>query len=364
VPKVWDILKKGVEDNVSKASPLMQFLFQTAFSTRLTALKQGREAPLFKGVVFKKVAAMMGGRLRHALSGGGPISSDVQTFIRVVMGVEIVQGYGLTETCSMGCIQPFNDRRDGIVGVPLGCVEIKLGPCGEVVDKKGKPYLQSDTSHQGKPCKGRGEVMIRGAPVSVGYFKQPEKTAEAFQSDGWFHTGDIGLWTPDGSLMLVDRLKNLIKLKGGEYIALEAMEAAYTTSPYCAALNGGVLVYGDGDMDRPVALFQTDMAKVKAFAAAQGITTTDPEALLQDKKVYDEVMSTLLTAHKAGKLGANEKLVAVHLISGNGSPTNLGVTSPWTPENEGLTASNKLNRKPVVEALKAILDPLIKKGIF
>ena len=72
----------------------------------------------------------------------------------------------------------------------------------------------------------------------------------------WFHTGDIGVYTPDGSMMLVDRLKNLIKLKGGEYIALESMEASYSTSPYCAALNGGVMVYGDGEMDRPVALFQ------------------------------------------------------------------------------------------------------------
>jgi long-subunit acyl-CoA synthetase (AMP-forming) len=87
-------------------------------------------------------------------------------------------------------------------------------------------------------------------------------------------------------MMLVDRLKNLIKLKGGEYIALEAMEACYSTSPYCAALNGGVMVYGDGEMDRPVALFQADIIKIKAYAASQGITEEDPVALCKNETVY------------------------------------------------------------------------------
>jgi long-subunit acyl-CoA synthetase (AMP-forming) len=75
---------------------------------------------------------MMGGRLRNALSGGGPISADVQTFVRTVFGCNMVQGYALTETCSIGCIQPMDDPRNGIVGVPLSSVEIKLESCKEV----------------------------------------------------------------------------------------------------------------------------------------------------------------------------------------------------------------------------------------
>merc|ERR1719215_2336317 len=105
--------------------------------------------------------------------------------------------------------------------------------------------------------------MIRGPSVSSGYFARPDLTAEAFDADGWFRTGDVGLMTPDGGLKLVDRLKNLVKLKGGEYIALEAMESTYSTSPYVASLNGGVLCYGNGEMDRPVALVQADMIKIK-----------------------------------------------------------------------------------------------------
>ena len=106
------------------------------------------------------------------------------------------------------------------------------------------------------------------------------------------------------------------------------------------------------------------MHKITEFATKEGIPTEDPEALLKNKAVLAEVMRTMLFAHKNGKLGATEKLVAVHLISGLGSPTELTATSPWTPENGGLTASNKLQRKPVEMVLEALLVPLIKTATF
>mmetsp|Transcript_19577 Transcript_19577/g.32893 ORF Transcript_19577/g.32893 Transcript_19577/m.32893 type:complete len:768 (+) Transcript_19577:99-2402(+) len=363
VPKIWDILKKGVEDVVGKSSPAVKFLFQTAYSGRASAIASGRESPLLKKI-FKKTKAMMGGRLRIGISGGGPISSEVQTFIRTVFGCNLIQGYALTETCSVGTIQPLEDTRNGIVGVPLSAIEIKLAPCESVLDREGKPYLDTDKMHLGEKCAGRGEVMLRGKACAVGYFKQQDKTDEAFEKDGWFHSGDIGVWTPDGSLKLVDRLKNLVKLKGGEYIALESMEASYSTSPYVASLNGGVLCYGTGEMDRPVALIQADMHKIKEFAEKAGIDTTNAEALVTNKDVVAEVMKTMLAAHKNGKLGATEKLCAFHLIPGTGSMTDLTLTSPWTPDNGGLTASNKLQRKPVEAAFETLLAPLVKKAIF
>merc|ERR1711998_444574 len=101
-----------------------------------------------------------------------------------------------------------------------------------------------------------------------------KKTAEEFDSEGWLHTGDIGLFTPDGSLKLVDRLKNLVKLKGGEYVALEQMEAVFGTSTYVNGVNGGVMVYADGDMDRSVALVQVNMIKLKQYAEANNISYT------------------------------------------------------------------------------------------
>jgi len=363
VPKIWDILKKGVEDTISNGSPVIKFLFQTAYSGRANALAQGRDSPLFKKVIFKKVSAMMGGRLRNSISGGGPISSEVQTFIRTVFGTNMLQGYALTETCSVGTVQQDTDIRDGIVGVPLAPVEISLDSCLEILDREGKPYKSDDTSHLGMPCAGRGEVLLRGHCVAKGYYKQPEETAKAFQKDGYFRSGDIGIWTPDGSLILVDRVKNLIKLKGGEYIALEAMEKEYSTSKYCAAMNGGVMCYGTGEMDRPVALFQADMFKLTEFANNVGIAFSTPEDLCTKQEVVDEIMITLDAAHKSGRLGGNEKLASICVISGTGSPTELTSTSPWTPDNGGLTASNKIQRKAIERALENFMKPLVRKGI-
>ena len=125
-----------------------------------------------------------------------------------------------------------------------------------VLDRAGIPYLSRDTSHQGAPCEGRGEVWIRGTPVSSGYYMQPDKTAEVFREDGWFRTGDIAIWLPTGMLKIVDRLKNLIKLKGGEYVAIESMESTYAQSVYVNGKNGGMMCYADGDMDRPIAILQ------------------------------------------------------------------------------------------------------------
>mmetsp|Transcript_23840 Transcript_23840/g.28795 ORF Transcript_23840/g.28795 Transcript_23840/m.28795 type:complete len:779 (-) Transcript_23840:454-2790(-) len=374
VPKIWDILKKGVEDTINQAGTVKQFAFHTAFSGRANAVAQGRDSPLWKKVIFNKVKDMMGGRLKGAISGGGAISSEVQTFIRTVMCIPLVQGYGLTETSSCGTIQERDDPRDGVVGKPLAGLEIKLESTPDVKDGAGLPYKNTDVSHLGAPCKGRGEVCIRGPVVSSGYYKQPDKTAEAYDSDGWFHTGDIGLWTTDGCLQLVDRLKNLIKLKGGEYIAIEQMESIYTTCRYVNGQTGGIMCYGTGDMDRPVALVQVDGPKIKEFAKSTGISDKSVEELCEDPAVVKEVLKSLHECHKGGGLSPIEKLCAVTLVAGNmsddqgvmwdapGSKFALSRHSAWVP-GAGLTASNKLDRKPIVAALEAsCITPLMKEA--
>merc|ERR1711933_700422 len=108
-------------------------------------------------------------------------------------------------------------------------------------------------------------------PLAVGRILQKgSKTDEVFK-DQWFHSGDIGVVAPDGSFMIVDRVKNLVKLKGGEYIAIEAMEKEYSRSPYVNSINGGLLCYGDGDMDRPVAFVQANGPELERWGNAAGI---------------------------------------------------------------------------------------------
>jgi len=123
VPKIWDILKKGVESVVGKGSPVVQSLFLAAFAARSIALKQGRTSPLCSKI-FKKMHDMMGGRLKLCVSGGGPISADIQNFIRVGFNVNLIQGYGLTETCAAGTVQPPFNAEDGVAGAPISAVGI------------------------------------------------------------------------------------------------------------------------------------------------------------------------------------------------------------------------------------------------
>jgi long-chain acyl-CoA synthetase len=214
VPKIWDVIKKGVQAKIGGESKVKQFLVNTAFETRMRARKHGFDTPLFNALVFKKFAKVVGGRLRLAISGGGPLNSDVQDFISTCFGIPMGQGYGLTETCAALTIQDIaTDDRNGIAGMPAPCNEIKLVSCSEINDKAGLPYLSTDRKDvKGEPVFGRGEVWVKGSNVGLGYYMMLDATKKEFDDDGWFHTGDIGQFASDGSLQIVDRKKNLSEL--------------------------------------------------------------------------------------------------------------------------------------------------------
>jgi len=365
VPKIWEILKKGIESKIKDSSCLVRHLFEAAFAACRNAAGW-RSCPLLGLIFSKSVGSMIGGRLKIGISGGGPISEEVQTFCRVAMSVPIVQGYALTETTCGGSVQLITDREPGVVGAPLSSVEMKLEDCAEINDRKGNPYLTSNNTHwDGSACSGRGEVMIRGPSVSLGYYAAGDdeeevkdlikKTENEFGHSApnqgkefhWFHTGDIGLFTPDGRLKLIDRKKNLVKLKGGEYVAIEQMESVYGGSVFVNMISGGIMCHGDGDLDKPDALVQAEMSNIKTWAKDNDIKTQDPDELCKDKAVIKMVLDDL-NKIGSGKVAANERLAAIALISGTGPAVFPGSnTSAWNPENGFLTASNKIDRNNI-----------------
>jgi len=353
VPKIWDVIKKGVQAKISQASPVSQFLVNTAFEARMFAIKHGYDTPFFKALVFKKFSKVVGGRLRLAISGGGPLNAEVQEFIRTCFGMPLIQGYGLTETCAGLTIQASDDLRPGIAGVPIASVEVKLASCPDVCDKAGLPYMSTDRHDvYGNPVWGRGEVLVKGTNISLGYYMQPDATKEVYQDDGFFQTGDIGQFMSDGSVRVVDRKKNLVKLKGGEYIALEKMEMTYGNSKFVDAVAGGICCYGDGDMDRPVALMQLSEGTVMKWAKDNGLAG-DFDSVKKSKELYDAVMVDFAVEHKKGELSHLEKLIAVAFL-----------TTPWTPENGCLTAANKLQRRMVISLFEKEFAEVKEKGIF
>ena len=144
------------------------------------------------------------------VSGSAPLSDNVMTFYRCLLGVPVVEGYGQTEGSAAEFISSPNDMMSvGHVGCPTSACEAML------VDVPDMGYFHTDTNHKGQPCQGRGEIWVRGPLVFKGYYKEEAKTKETIDEDGWLRSGDIGLWTMNGHLQIIDRKKNILKLSQG-----------------------------------------------------------------------------------------------------------------------------------------------------
>ena len=148
--------------------------------------------------------------VRILVSGSAPLAAPVMNFYRVLLGAPVIEGYGQTEGAAATVVSHPNDMATaGHVGSPSAGAEIVL------VDVPEMGYRHTDTSHKGQPCQGRGEIWVRGPSVFKEYYKEPEKTRETVDEEGWLHSGDIGLWTAQGQLQIIDRKKNIFKLSQG-----------------------------------------------------------------------------------------------------------------------------------------------------
>lgn len=184
----------------------------------------------------------------------------------------------------------------GRVGAPVPCVEIKL------VDVPDAGYRANNTPSQ-------GEVWMRGGSITPGYFKRDDITAETLTEDGWLQTGDIGEWNENGTLSIIDRKKNLVKLSNGEYIALEKLESVYKT---CLFVNN-ICVYGDSFQPKPVALVVPAEAKIRKLAEEKGLEEKDFEKLCHNEVILKGVLESLVAQAKKSGLKPAEVLCDVYL---------------------------------------------------
>ncbi|KAH1065246.1 hypothetical protein J1N35_030233 [Gossypium stocksii] len=341
VPAILDRVRDGVRKKVDAKGGLSKKLFDLAYSRRLSAINGswfgawGLEKYLWDLLVFKKVRAILGGRLRFLLSGGAPLSPDTQRFINICFGTPIGQGYGLTETCAGGTFSEVDDTSVGRVGAPLPCSFIKL------VDWPEGGYL---TSNSPMP---RGEILIGGPNVTLGYFKNEEKTKESYRVDErgvrWFCTGDIGQFHSDGCLEIIDRKKDIVKLQHGEYVSLGKVETALSICPYV----DNIMLHADPFHSFCVALVVASRQMVEDWASKQGITFTEFGDLCEKEETIKEVHSSLAQTAKKSRLEKFEIPAKIKLIS-----------SPWTPESGLVTAALKIKREAIRRAFSEDLAKL------
>jgi long-chain acyl-CoA synthetase len=205
-------------------------------------------------LVFGKIRARTGGRVRYFVSGSAPLSREIGEFF-YGMGMLVLEGYGLTETSPFVSINRPGDFVFGTVGRPAPDTEVRIDA-------------------------GSGEILVRGPQVMRGYLNDPAETARAIDPDGWFHTGDIGELDEIGRIRITDRLKNIIVLANGKNVSPAPMEAALSTSKFIAQ----AIILGDRQ-PYTGALIAPDFEELGTWAAAHGLAEMPPEQLVDERSV-------------------------------------------------------------------------------
>ncbi|CCD70738.1 long-chain-fatty-acid--CoA ligase [Caenorhabditis elegans] len=336
VPAIMDRIFKAVSEEVAASPRFMQELFKLNYERKRSRYLEGYCSPFLDRIVFKKIRRLLGGKLRGVLSGGAPLNAETQRFMNICMCCPVVQGYGLTETCGAACVADINDLSTGTVGPPVRCSDIAL-----------REWSEGGYSPFNDPP--QGEILISGENISPGYYKQPEKTAEDFityKGKVYFATGDIGQKRDDGSLLIIDRKKDLVKLQHGEYVSLAKVECALLNCP----IVDNICVYGSGMEDSVVALVVPNQKHLEKIAEAEGVSTSEMKTMCEDKKVIAAYKKQLEEHAKKSKLSRSEIPAAIHLCP-----------EIWTPDTGLLTEALKLKRKPIQMAYQKTLDDLYKQ---
>ena len=267
-------------------------------------------------LVYSKIRAGTGGKLRVVFSGGAPLSRELAEFFWAV-GIPIYQGYGLTETSPI-LTSNFPNNRMGSSGKPIPNVLIRIAD--------------------------DGEILAKGPCVMQGYYKSPDATREVISEDGWFHTGDVGYLDSDNYLFITDRKKDLIKTAGGKFVAPQPIENALKTSPY---ITNAMIV---GDQRRfVVALIVPNASTVSAKAQEKGIHFASHEEMAAHPFVRSQIEQEV-------------QRLTVHLAQWETIKRFALLPEDFTFDNGGLTYTLKLKRRVVEKKYRDVIDKLYAEG--
>ena len=337
--RMYDTVMKKVESQ----NALNQYLFHTALQAKTEYLKQGYTTHrLWDTLVFDGIKNAMGlDKCRLILSGSAPLPGEVLTFLRCLTGTMVMEGYGATEVAGCSILQEPEDKTSGNIGGPTPACEVKL------VDVPDMGYLTVDRHHNDIPCIARGELLIRGPILFSGYYKQPEETKAAIDSEGWYHTGDIAVLLPNYAVKIVDRKKNFFKLSQGEYVAAEKLEMIYSKSKFVSQ----VFVYGDSTRNFLIAIVVPDKHAVLDWYKQKFNKDGKFKEICDMPELKQDIQADFNAIQKKNKLRGIEKIRDLIIDS-----------EQWTVENDLLTPTFKLKRKAVQNKYSALIDSTYKKN--
>ncbi|EDR29255.1 long-chain-fatty-acid--CoA ligase, putative [Entamoeba dispar SAW760] len=333
VPTVFNRIRKAILESVSRAPTLKQSLFFGCMKLKnlLYVSYQLRTPLLFEPIVkfvdsliFNPLKVSLFGRnLKTIIIGGSALPVELQTFLTITCAkTNILQGFGMTELCGASSCMVPGDSTQATIGLLFPHYELKLRDVPEL------NYLTTDNPP-------RGELMLRGAPVSKGYFNRPEESKSTFTEDGWVCTGDIAKITEDHHICIIDRKKNIVKQPCGEYISLELIESKYLTSKVVDT----ICVFADAFHDFTIALVLPNKNIIAEM------TQKPFEEACKDKEIIGAVRK-IMAENEIG-LSQREVVKRIALIS-----------EEWNSENGMLTAALKLKRPAIAQRYQTIIDQL------
>ncbi len=323
VPRIFEKIYSKIMSQVDDGSDAKKKIFRWAVSVgaKVSEAKRNKEnipLPLllqYKAaykLVFEKINAKLGGNLKFLISGGAPLSQEIEEFFHAA-DILILEGYGLTETTAAVTINTPYKYRFGSVGIGVGDVKLKIAE--------------------------DGEILVRSAKVFREYFLNPDATTEAL-TEGWFHTGDIGEIDTQGFLKITDRKKDLIKTAGGKMIAPQKLENALKTNKFISQ----VVIFGD-KMKYLVALITLNYEELRKFAKDNGLEEINPVDLVKDPKVHELVREII--REKNSTLASYETIKNFTILPGD-----------FSIESGELTPSLKIKRKYLCNKYDGVIQEL------
>ena len=321
VPRLLEKIYDKLYLSGKKLPMLQKMIYYWAFNLATHYQLEGRswyynlKFKLADKLIFSKWRAAIGGNFDIVVSGGSAIQSHIASFFSAI-GMPVFEGYGLSETSPVIAVSQRgkNGRKFGTVGLPLEGVEVKLAD--------------------------RDEIICRGHNVMLGYYKDPELTAQVIDADGWFHTGDTGKFTPEGQLIITGRLKSIFKTSFGKYVNPQALESKFTESPFIE----NMIVLGE-NKKFAAALISPDFIYLKSWCKQHKITFTTNEELIENtvviKRFQDEVK------HFNHHFGDYEKIKKFRLVA-----------EEWTAADGYLSPTLKIKRNVIEERYAEQIEKL------